>query len=66
MGQVENKYDDVLKLKCISTYFKLGLSCSKQDLVFWPGIEPGLPTSGVQSLSHGITREVPQSNFLLL
>jgi len=23
MGQVENKYDDVLKLKCISTYFKL-------------------------------------------
>ena len=35
------------------------LSCSIWDLVPWPGIEPRLPTLGVQSLSHWTTREVP-------
>ena len=48
-----------------------GLSCSRQDLpcsvwtlsysmsalVPWPGIEPGSPALGVQSLSHWTTRE---------
>ena len=34
------------------------LSCSKWDLVPWPGIEPGPPALGVQHLSHWTTREV--------
>ena len=29
------------------------------DLVPWPGIEPGSPALGAQSLSHWTTREVP-------
>ena len=37
----------------------LSLSCSMQDLVSWPGIEPGPPVLGAQSLSHWTTREVP-------
>ena len=36
----------------------LGLSCSMWDLVFRPGIKPGLPALGVKSLSHWTTREV--------
>ena len=28
------------------------------DLVPWPGIEPGSPALGVQSLTHGISRDV--------
>ena len=37
------------------------LSCdSMWDLIPWPGIEPGSPALGVQSLSHWTTREVPQ------
>ena len=35
------------------------LSCGIWDLVPWPGIEPGSPALGVQSLSHWSTREVP-------
>ena len=35
-----------------------GLSCGIWDLFPWPGLEPGLPASGVQSLSHWATREV--------
>ena len=37
----------------------LGLSCGMWDLVLWPGIEPGPPALGMQSLSQWITREVP-------
>ena len=44
----------------------LGLSCFIQtpgcnmwDLVSWPGVEPGLPALGVQSLSPWPTGEVP-------
>ena len=37
------------------------LRCSMWDLVPWPGIEPGLPALGVQSLSHWTTREVPMA-----
>ena len=29
------------------------------NLVTWPGIEPGLPVLGVQSLNHWTSREVP-------
>ena len=43
-----------------------GLSCgtrilhySMQDLVPWPGVEPGLPALTMQSLDHWITREIP-------
>ena len=39
------------------------LSCSTWDIVPWPGIEPGPPALGVQSLSHWTTREVPNSVF---
>ena len=35
------------------------LSCGMWDLVPWPGIEPGPPALGAQSLSHWTTREVP-------
>ena len=35
------------------------LSCAMWDLTPWPGLEPGPPTLGVWSLSHWITREVP-------
>ena len=36
----------------------LGLSCGMQDLVPWPGIEPGPPALGVRNLSHWTTRGV--------
>ena len=35
-----------------------GLSCSVWDLAPLPGIEPGPPALGVQSVSHWTTREV--------
>ena len=35
------------------------LSCSMQDLVPWPAIEPVPPAFGVRNLSHWPTREVP-------
>ena len=35
------------------------LSCGMWSLVPWPGIEPGLPALGAQSLSHWTTKEVP-------
>ena len=34
-------------------------SCSIWDPVPWPGVEPGAPALGVQSLSPWTTREVP-------
>ena len=34
-------------------------SCSKRDLIPWPGIEPGLPSLGARSLSHWTTGKVP-------
>ena len=33
------------------------LSCSMWDLIPWPGIEPGTPALGTQSLSHWTTKE---------
>ena len=36
-------------------------SCSMQDLVPWPGIEPGPSAFGVLSLNHWTIREVPYS-----
>ena len=41
-----------------------GLSYHTWDLVPWPGIEPGPPALGAQSLSHWTTREVPLSACL--
>ena len=35
------------------------LHCLMWDLVPWPGIKPGPAALGMQSLSHGTTREVP-------
>ena len=40
------------------------LSCGMQDLVPWPGFEPGPPALGAQSPSHWTTREVPKLKFL--
>ena len=34
-----------------------------RDLVPWPGMKPGPPALGAQSLSHWTTREVPQRAF---
>ena len=39
------------------------LSCGIWNLVAWPGIKPGSPAWGVQSLSHWTTREVPSLGF---
>ena len=39
------------------------LSCGMWDLVSWPGIVPGPPTMGAQSLSHWTTRKVSLSNL---
>ena len=44
----------------------LGLSCSKWDLVPWPGIEPRPPELGVGSLNHWAAREVPRVSFFPL
>ena len=43
--------------------FMWTLGCSTWNLVPWPGIEPGPPVLGVQSLSHWPTREVPRVFF---
>ena len=37
-----------------------GLSCSMQDLVPWPEIEPGPPALRAWNLNHWTTREVPE------
>ena len=39
------------------------LSCSRWDLVPWPGMEPRAPALGPQSLSHWNSREVLSSFF---
>ena len=39
------------------------LGCSMSDLVFWSGIKPGFPASGVQSLSPWATREILLISF---
>ena len=60
-----------LYLICCFQFFKkifiylgeLGLCCSMWDLVPRPGIKPGSPALGMQSLSHRTTREVPVFNF---
>ena len=49
-------------------YFYLaspGLSRSIWDLVHQPGIKPGPPAWGAQSLSHWITREIPSVDIYL-
>ena len=40
------------------------LSCSIQDLVPWPGIEPGPPALGAWSLNHWTAREVPLASLI--
>ena len=42
------------------------LSCSMWDLVPWPGIEPGPPALGTQSLSPWATRDIPLPAFLTI
>ena len=42
---------------------KLFLSHGMWDLVPWPGMEPGPPALGVQSLSHWTTRDVSDLLF---
>ena len=39
------------------------LSCGIKDLILGPGVEPGVPALGAQSLTHWTTREVPRSSF---
>ena len=50
-------------LVAICEIFSFGiwsLSYGMWDLVPWPGIEPGPPALGAQSLSHWTTREAPE------
>ena len=57
------KWKFVLK-KCVFTYLAVpGFSGSMPDLVPWPGIEPGPPALGEQSLSYWITKEVSKWKF---
>ena len=42
------------------------LSCGMWDLVPWPGIKPGPPALGEQSLNYLTTREVPQAQIVFL
>ena len=39
-------------------------SCSMQDLLPWPWIEPKAPDLGAQNLSHWTTKEVPGTDRL--
>ena len=39
------------------------LSCTMQDLVPWPGVEPGSPALEARSLNHWTIREVPGFYF---
>ena len=39
------------------------LTCGTWDLVPWPGIDPGAPALGAQSLSHQTTKEAPKLYF---
>ena len=41
----------------------LGRSCGMWDLVPWPGIKPGPPALGAQSLTHWTTREVTPNSL---
>ena len=47
----------------VAAYGLLVAACM-QDLVPRPGIEPGPPALGAQSLTHWTTREVPQTFHL--
>ena len=38
--------------------------CSTWDLVPWPGMEPGPPALGAQTVSHWTAREVPKKIYL--
>ena len=42
-----------------------GLSCDMQDLVSWPGFEPGPPALGAQTVNHWTTREVSPTLVIL-
>ena len=44
----------------------LGLSCSKQDLVPWSGIEPRHAALGAWNLSYWTTREIPSLNIFFI
>ena len=59
------RFVTLTSLMCISYLFiylaALGLNCSMQDQVPWPGIEPQFPVLEAKSLSHWTTREVPVS-----
>ena len=49
-------YPDASDLSCGMWYL---VSCSLQDLVLWPGIEPGPPALQTQSLSQWTIKEIP-------
>ena len=62
-------YSASLGLSCVtqdlrSFWGHLGsFTCGMWNLVPWPGIEPGSPAPGVQSLGHWTTREVLVVHF---
>ena len=58
-------FTNVLIYKYISVHIYIYIFGSIWGLVSWPGIEPGPPELGVQSLSHGTTRVVPVVLFLM-
>ena len=42
------------------------LHCGTKTLISWPGIEPGPPALGAQTLSHWTAREVPAQIFNMI
>ena len=63
-SQLQHTGSEIFVVACRVFSCRLGtLSCSMWDLVPWPGIEPGSPALGAQSLSHWTTREVPMNQF---
>ena len=43
-----------------------GLPCGRQDLVPWPGIEPGPPALEARCLRHWTSREVPAHLYMFV
>ena len=65
-SQIQPKQLGMHAPTCICVYIYLAarvLSCNMWDLVPQPGIKPGLPALGAQSLSHWNTREVPREGY---
>ena len=66
LWHVRSFFSFFFKVACrILSCSRRTLSCGTGELVPWPGISPRPSALGTRSLSHGTTREVLRSLFLL-